>query len=183
MKFETRYDGQKGTDWVLIAPRGEAMASTQTWHRVEKVRPPTDWDDRRKDSDTFRDMEAKWSVIGPAYDAFLANTEIPLNGIPLAGWSGVTPEQADVLRGIGYKTVEDVADMGESAASKLPWPGGSKLMQLAKSYLDGRDKAQVSEDLARANERIAAMEEMLAEQTKPKRGRPKKEPVEQGEAA
>eukprot|EP00918_Siedleckia_nematoides_P049955 GHVU01109361.1.p1 GENE.GHVU01109361.1~~GHVU01109361.1.p1 ORF type:complete len:188 (+),score=29.07 GHVU01109361.1:715-1278(+) len=181
VKFETKYKGSKAVDWVMIAPVGEAFERTKTWHQVEKLRPPKSWDDDRKDSPTYRDMEAKWTIIGPAYDAWKDGLELPEDGTPLAAWSGITADQAEYFKRMGIKTVEAIRDMSESGYSKLPFPSANKLPKLAGDFLAGRDGADLAQKLADAEERMAAMEEMLKAQTR-KPGRPRKE-VSNEEAA
>ncbi len=176
--FKTVYKGDKEQDWVLVAPVGEAFERTKTWHRVDKIRPPEDWDENRKSSLTYIDMAEKWKVIGPAYDAWKQGQAIPVDGTPLAAWSGVTAEKAEVLKQMGIYTVEQERDMSETAYAKLPFPNARDLPKLAGEFLSGKDKASLAEENARMKERMEAMETMLEEMSKgtPKRGpgRPKK---------
>lgn len=178
LEFKTEYaPGKDGVDLVLLAPKGEGHLKTQTWKRVKTLIPPENVDDATKASATYQDMAAKWYVIGPAYDAWKAGNELPETGTPLAAWSGVTNDMARALVAMGIKTVEDVRDMGDGAISKLAFPNARKLPELAGKFLEGKDLAQRDAENADLKERLAAMEEMLAETLeKPKRGRPKKEP-------
>lgn len=183
LEFKTDYRlGKEPVDKVLIAPKGEGHLKTQTWHRVAKLRPPEDADENTRDSLSYRDMEAKWSVIGPAYEAWKKGAEIPENGTPLAAWPGVTADMARVFVSMGIRTVEDVRDMGDGAISKLPFPNARKMPDLARKWLEGTDAAAKDAENAELRERIAAMEEMLSERAeeKPKRGpgRPKKTETE-----
>jgi hypothetical protein len=144
--------------------------------RIKDIRPPE-----------FPDMEnlshvamvARWATIGPAYDAWKVGNAVPDGGTPLAAWAGVTPDQVQFLIRMGIRTVDDVRDMPESAAVKLPWPNARQLSKLAGDYLSGRDTADKDRVIADMAERMAAMEEMLNAQaaTVEKRGpgRPKKE--------
>ena len=179
LEFKTLYEvGKEPVDMVLVAPKGEGHQKTQTWHRVSKLRPPAGVDDSTRDSLSYQDMEAKWSVIGPAYEAWKDGNELPESGTPLAAWSGVNTEMATALRAMGFKTVEDVRDMGDGAISKLPFPNARKLPELAGKWLDGADSAAKDVENAELKERLAALEELLAETTKPKRGRPPKQTEE-----
>lgn len=123
------------------------------------------------------DIVERWKVIGPAYDAYKAGLDTPDTGTPLAAWSGVTADQAGLLKRLGLRTVEDVAAMSESTAVKLPFPNARKLAGLAQSFLDGKSKADADAMIADMREKMLAMEEMLAEQIAEKRkpGRPRKE--------
>lgn len=168
VEFKTEYGaGDKSQDMVLLAPAGEGHMKTQTWHRVKNLKPPETMDDRKRNADTHVAMTARWSVIEPALQAWKSGTEIPENGTPLASWSGVSPDQAVLLRGMAIRTVEDVRDMSESAFTKLPFPNARKLPQLARDFLEGADSASKDSKIADLEERMAAMAEMLEAQTAP----------------
>lgn len=173
-KFKTEYPNGRETEWVEIAPIGENFDRCRTWHRIKDVKPPAHLD---RDNSSAQAMLARWDVIGPAYEAWRAGMDIPEGGTALAAWSGVTPEQAEVLVKMGIKTVEDVAAMTEGAVKRLPWPSASKTPALAKAFLDSRTGSAQAEEMALMREKMAAMEEMLAEQAEAKRGpgRPRKE--------
>lgn len=188
VKFETKYESGKAVDMVLIAPLGEAFERTKTWHQVSKLVPPKDPSREVREADTFVAMSARWEIIGPAYDAWKAGMEIPEGGTPLAAWAGVTAEQAEVLRALGIRSVEDVRDMTDGTISRLPFPNGRQMPKLARDFLDGADAAKKDAENSELKERIAAMEEMLAEAmaAKPAKrgpGRPRKEEAKDEEAA
>lgn len=176
MQFETRYEGDKPQDWVLLAPVGENVTLVQTWRRVSKLIPKAR-SERDKQSDKYKSMQARWDIVGPAYEAWKAGNELPENGTPLAAWAGVTPEQAKVLKQYGINTVELVTSMTDATIAKLRWPGARKLPELAKEWLESKDKVDTTRKLQAAEDRIKAMEEMLAEAQKGKRGpgRPRKD--------
>ena len=167
VEFKQDFVNGKQVDMVLIAPSGEAHMKTQTWHRVSKLRPSGKVGDTQRNSDTFIAMEARWSVIEPAYQAWKSGSELPETGTPLAAWAGVTKEQADLLKSMAIRTVEDVCTMDENTFTKLPFPNGRKLPQLAKEFLEGADAAAKDKRIAEMEERMAAMTEMLEAQTKP----------------
>lgn len=177
--FKTEYrTGKPPVDWVEIAPSGPGFERTRTWHRVEKLRPPEEWGESEKQSLTYRVMVERWGIIGPAYDAWKQGTEIPENGTPLEAWSGVTSDQAKFLKAMGIRTVEDVRDINDAALGQLRFPNARKLPGLARDYLEGADSAAKDATIAEMRERMAAMESMLEEQAKPRRGRPPKDKSE-----
>lgn len=187
VEFKTHYRaGKDPVDMVLVAPIGAAFEKTRTWHRVQKLNPHRVPEGKRE-NDSYKDMVAKWSVIGPAYDAWKEGSEIPDNGTPLEAWAGVTPEQVKFLKAMAIRTVEDVRDMGDRALEALRWPDARKLPKLAKEYLEGAGIAEKDAKIAEMEERMAAMQALLEEQMKaedkPKRGRPKKAEMQEGEAA
>lgn len=177
LEFKTEYKNGKETDWVLVAPPGEAFERVHTWHRVKDVMPPSEVDDTRRNSEGYQVMQARWAIIGPKYDAWKRNEALPEDGTPLAAWAGVSPEQVQVLKRMGITTVEGVRDMSESAIVKLPFPNARKLPSLAGNFLASRGDAEKDQKIAEMAERMAIMEEMLAAQMPEKRGpgRPRKQ--------
>lgn len=175
--FKTEYKGDRGTDWVEIAPAGESFERTHTWHRIADLTPRGEVDEARKSSLSYRASVARWNLIKPAYDAFRAGQDIPIDGTPLAAWAGVSPEQAALLRTMGIKTVEGVRDMGEGATARLPFPNARKLPQLAASFLSSVGEAAKDAELSEMRERMAALEAALADGGSEKRGpgRPRKQ--------
>lgn len=157
VEFKTRYKGDKAVDYVLIAPKGESFSKSQTWHAVETLRP------NGGVGEMADLMKARWSVIEPAYEAWRKGEEVPEDGTPLAAWSGASAEQAAFMRGMGIRTVEDVANMTDGTISKLPFPNKREFPRMAQAYLESRKDADLASKLADAEARMAAMEEMLLE--------------------
>lgn len=181
--FFTKYRKNKGTgemtgvDYVRFSP-AQALNAQITEERVNALRP--------KDTDDFEEeggqpnraakrvyMDALWSVIGPAYDAWKLGHEIPATGMPLAAWAGVTKEQADVLRKIGLNTVEELSTLEDSKLTRLPMPNAREVRDLARKYLSTGDDTQMAErmsEVEKANaelrEQLAAAMELLEEHTK-----------------
>ena len=175
VEFRTQYrNGRDPYDEVCLAPPGEGFLKTQTWHRVNSLIPKKNLNDSEKDSLHHQAMLGRWAVVGPAYEAWKQGVDLPEEGTPLAAWAGVTPEMASAFRNMGLKTVEDVRDHPEQVA-KLNLPNARQISETAGAYLEGQDSAAKDEKIANLAEQVAAMEEMLAEATTPKRGRPKKE--------
>lgn len=175
VEFKTEYrTGRDPVDWVLVAPAGPAYEKTRTWHPVSKIRPPEHPEQTLLESASYQDMAAKWSVIGPAYEAWKAGQEVPVDGTPLDAWSGVTKEQAKFLKAMSIRTVEEVRDMGDAAISQLRFPNARQLPKLAKEYLEGADGAAKDAKIAELEERMQAMAEMLEQQAKRGPGRPRK---------
>lgn len=182
LDFKTEYrTGKEPIDWVLVAPLGAEFEKTQTWHRVSKIMPPDTDDESIKASATYQDMAKKWSIIGPAYEAWKNGQDLPDDGTPLSAWSGVTVDQARFMKSVGIRTVEEVRDMGEATIEKLRFPNARKLPELAKSWLEGERVAEKDAKILEMEAKIAAMTEMLEESMaadKPKRGRPAKKEAE-----
>jgi hypothetical protein len=174
VEFKTDYPaGRDPVDMVLIAPIGAAFERQQTWHRVKDVELRETDDEMVRSSQKYQDLAAKWSIIGPAYEAWKAGNEMPETGTPLDAWSGVTAEQAKFLKAMGIKTVEAVRDMGDRAVEACRWPNARKMPELAAKWLEGDGEAKKAAKIADLEEQIAIMREMLEEKRGP--GRPKKQ--------
>ena len=175
--FKTEYRADRATDWVEIAPAGEAFERTRTWHRIKDIQLPENVDFDRQEGISYKVQKARWDVIGPKYEAWKRNEALPENGTPLAAWAGVSPEQAEHLKRMGISTVEAVSTMNEGAIARLPFPNAAKLPNLAADWLSSKGEAAKDAELADMRERMAMMEEMLAAQAAEKRGpgRPRKQ--------
>lgn len=179
LKFETRYPANRDAqDFVLLAPVGEATDKSQTWFNIKSIRPrPQDIEAAENGGLSQRAMIARWEIVGPAYEAWKAGNEIPETGTPLGAWAALDAMQVEAMKRRGIRTVEEAAEMNDDTVTALGIPNARKLPALAKSWLSGRGDAKLADELATAQERMAAMEEMIAEmqRDKPKRGRPPKE--------
>jgi hypothetical protein len=115
-------------------------------------------------------MNAIWSVIGPAYEAWKQGMEIPENGTALGIWNALSPEDIEAFRAAGIKTVEEVRDLTENQAAKVRIPNARAMRHMAKLFLDNMGASAAAEREAQKDaiiadmaERMAAMEEMLKE--------------------
>ena len=181
--FKTEYRADRATDWVEIAPSGEAFERTRTWHRIKDIQPPESVDFDRQEGISYKVQTARWNVIGPKYQAWKAGQDIPADGTPLAAWAGVSPEQAEHLKRMGIATVEAVSTMNEGAIARLPFPNAAKLPKLAAEWLSSKGEAAKDAMIADMAERMALMEEMLAAQADQPEKRGPGRPRKQEEAA
>lgn len=151
-------------DWVTYAPSHSPMNS-RTSDRIRSI-DPSFFEVNENNDDSGRKLELmryRWSLIAPAYEAWKAGREIPVNGTPLAIWPGVMPEVADVLRAAAIKTVEQVRDMTEKQIEQIRLPNLRELKTSAGIFLANSGVAQQAEREAKKDEQIAAMMEMIAE--------------------
>lgn len=181
INFKTTYKGDAPTHWVMLAPSVAESDKCATWHRVEKLRPYETTDDSVMGSPSYQAMSARWEIIEPKLTAYLQGAEIPEDGTPLGAWGGLTSEQADVFRGFKIRTVEEVAALRDTDIQRIPLPNARKLKGLATAFLENKDASAAQAELADMRAQMAAMQEALEAQNKPKRGRPPKS--EQDEAA
>lgn len=132
----------------------------------------------------------RWNYIRPRYEAWKNNQQVPENGTPLAAWNGITPEQADVFKSRGIRTVEDIATMTDGLVVSFPFPNMRAVREQAKRFIESADQVRVAASLAQKDEEISNLKEMISELAermsaaeKPKRGRPKKSEEAQEEEA
>lgn len=128
-----------------------------------------------------------WEAIGPAYERWSKGQAEPVDGMPLAAWSGVNKAQVERLRLLGILTVEHAAEMNGNTMQAYGM-GAVSIKTRAQGFLASRPQAQMIEDSQRKDEQIKAMGEQIAELTKlvnelnanrepeaPRRGRPPKQ--------
>lgn len=174
VQFKTEYKGGKAVDMVLLAPKGEGFERTKTWHRIASLRPKDGGDPNDL---SYRVQKGRWDeVIGPAYEAWKSNQEVPENGVPLAAWPALDGPQVEILRKMGLRTIEDVAALGDADVKALPWPDANKLPQMAAKWIEGQSLADKERENDELRQRLAALEASMAEKTKRGPGRPRKEP-------
>lgn len=125
------------------------------------------------------------------YAEWKKGNELPREGTPTRTWPAVTKEQGVRLIAMGYTTIEDVAQIPDSALGQVG-PDGRYLRDLSRSWInDSKDKGINARALADANakieqqgQRIESLQQQVAVlqaqlQEPPKRGpgRPKKESI------
>ena len=169
------------------AMRENGEPTHSTWERISRIMPP-EVIENDEGGLKLAALRSQWAQIEPAYAAWKSGHEIPETGTPLGAWPAIDNAQAEALKGVGIKTIEDVANATENLLAKPPLPHMRELQRQAKTFLEGADKAAQAAEIAALKEQNAAMLEMLAEQKqeqdKPRRGRPPKaKSDEQGEAA
>lgn len=166
-------------DWVSWVPL-HAPQSMGNSERVDRLNPNNlKYRDGSDDSELSgmkqQHMTAIWADIEPAYLAWKEGREIPLNGTPLAAWPGITPEQAEIFRLAGVRSVEQVRDMADGMRQKVRMPNTRELQELAKLFLENTGVAAAAEreaakdrQIADMAERMEAMEALLKDAMTPK---------------
>lgn len=178
-KYKKDADGNlTPVDWVSWVPVN-APQSIGNSERVDRLNPdniklPEGAEDSAHAGEKMAYMRMIWAEIEPAYKAWKEGREVPLNGTPLAAWPGITPEQAEIFRMAGIRTVEGVRDMTEGLRSKVRLPNTREMQELAKTFLENSDAAKAAEreaekdrKIAEMQERMEAMEALLNERTQP----------------
>jgi hypothetical protein len=160
--------------WVSYSPSHSPL-NTVNCERIRVMTPDPERMGEDQDGEKLRFMSHRWAQIEPAFIAFKEGREIPINGTPLSVWSGITPEQAEVLRQSSLRTVEEVRDLTDSQLERVRLPSMRDLRQQAKLFLDNMVVAEASareqekdKIIEAMSERMAAMEALLEERTAPK---------------
>lgn len=101
------------------------------------------------------------------YEAFKSGLEQSVVGTPLAQWPGITRAQVEELRYFKVSTVEQLADMPDTAAQNFA--GLVALRQAAKVYLERAAGSAVDTKLqaalAEKDNQIAALSDALTKMT------------------
>lgn len=175
--FKTDAKGRRimeniAVDWCTFAPAHSPL-NTSTSERIKHMEP-TEEILAGEEGEKTRFMVARWSQIEPAYEAWKAGQEIPLNGTPLALWAGINSAQADVFRQCGIRTVEEVRDLTDSQLDKVRLPNMRDLRKTAAIFLQNNIKAEIAQreidrdqKVADLEERLAAAMDLLEEKTSP----------------
>lgn len=164
IKFWTKYETRNGTmhpvDMVEYCAPGQAHRSTTTApvSHLSRVRPVIDSDDI-----AGKFAQLRWQAIQPAYEAWKAGHEVPANGIPIAAWPGITPEQAEVFRTMGLRTVEEIAEASDSVMGRVQMPGARDIQANAKRFLEAQDSQRTAASLAEKDRQISTLNEQLEE--------------------
>jgi hypothetical protein len=135
------------------------------------------------DNPAVRMAHERWNAIKPAYDAWKHGQQLPDVGTPLAAWPGVSSEQAEALKIMGIRSVEEFVEASDGIINAVPFPGARELKLAAAQFLKSADRQAITNDLAKKDEELALLREQLEEmrqivlesQGEPKRrGRPAK---------
>lgn len=171
----------RARDMVEYGPIGQA-GRTQICERIDILSTPQKVAGQNP---AVQAAQVLWNFIKPRYEAWKSSQDLPETGTPLAAWNHLTPQQAEILRVNGIRSVEDVSLLSDVHFNRIPIPNLRSIVEAAKKFLDHKDinrfdaQMQAKDDqLAAANSRIDEMAAMMAKlmedrETEPKRrGRP-----------
>lgn len=164
IKFWTEYKrtagGLQPVDKVEYCAVGMASRSTTVARIADlrRIRENPDPDDVASNIAKMR-----WEFIEKHYSAWKAGQATPEHGIPLAAWPGITPEQADVLRTAGLRSVEDIATASDGIINRISLPGIRDIQSNAKRFLEAQDGVRTADALAKKDAEISSLQEQLEE--------------------
>jgi hypothetical protein len=121
-----------------------------------------------------------WSVLEPYYTAWKRNEEMPVNGVPIDALPFISKQLAKVLKSAHILSAEDFVATPESLLHKLGIPGILGFKAKCDTFLKAKaNEAVIVAQMAAKDERIAFMEQQMAELTEAVKqlsaGRPKRE--------
>lgn len=166
-RFWTNYvpkedgSGMRPVDMVAYAPVGrhDRSVTTATVSSLSKLHP----EHMAADNPAIGMAWARWRAIEPAYRAWKEGQEVPLHGTPLGAWPGISPEQANALRLMGIRTVEEFAEASDGIIGKCHFPSARALQQTAKAWLSGADKSKAAAAMANLESENAALKDTAEE--------------------
>ena len=97
------------------------------------------------------------------YRAFKEGLEAPLEGYPLTEYSALTASKVAELRHLKIKTVEQLAELTDTAISRLGM-GGREMVKKAKAFLEVSTDAAAAQKYVVENERLSNEIDLLKEQ-------------------
>jgi hypothetical protein len=104
-----------------------------------------------------------WPSIERSYEAWLKGQEEPVSGTALSAWPGVHTAQADRLKLMHIRTVEDVAAMTDADLDKIGM-GARALRDKARAFIQAKQgEAQIAAALSERDATIAAQSAELEE--------------------
>jgi hypothetical protein len=146
-----------GIDWVEYGPIG-SLDRSLTRERVSRLRdclPPG------KDNPAVVMAHSRWDAVRPSYERWKSGQEMPVSGTPLAAWNALNPEQADVLKSRGVRTVEDIAQLTDAHIERIPVRGLRDLIRQAQLFVDSADRTRFAHSLEKKDQEIAALNGQL----------------------
>jgi hypothetical protein len=194
-RFFTKYDDdpknpgkQRALDMVEYGPLGSGDR-TKCVARIDML---SRIDTKAGVNPATQQAKMTWDFIKPHYEAWKNNQALPDTGTPLAAWNHLTPEQAEVLRVHGIRSVEDVSMLTDTHIQRIPIPSMRTVIEAAKRFLTALDANRASSTINAIEEsnktlmqqnadlvqRVNELAEMVAAGRR-KPGRPRKVAEEQ----
>lgn len=154
IEYEPQEDGsQKAIEWVRWVKKGMQTPATC----VEKC-------SRLFKPNKNGQLIPEAVVLKPYYDSWKAGQSAPINGTPLEAWPGATPQLVKALSPANIRSIEDLAEMEDSAISRLAIPGLRDKQKQARAYLEAqKTTAVVSGEVLKLRDRNESLEREVKE--------------------
>ncbi|HXF89592.1 MAG TPA: hypothetical protein VNK48_14650 [Xanthobacteraceae bacterium] len=160
-KYITKPDGTLvAEDWVEYGPLGAVDKTCNEAPVAALAKIDTNADPANP---AYQMALGRWLTIKPLYEAWKTGQEAPVDGVPLAAWPGVSSEQVELLRGMGFRTVEEIAEASDGLTARIPLPNAREIQANARRFLAARDQAKVAAKLGEKDREIAELKDQLDE--------------------
>jgi hypothetical protein len=87
------------------------------------------------------------------YEAFKAGMTISAEGTPLEEWPRLKRGQVLEMKHLGFRTVEDIAKMGDLEVQRIGM-GGMELRNLARAFIDTAEETRLTNQLMAENTKL-----------------------------
>ena len=147
---------------IVILKRRDASVTGQDEipMYVEDLMPP-DREPRRGRNQGLLLQSEIWGIVKPAYDAFVKGHETPEAGTPLGAFPHLNAASVTLLREMGYRSVEEIAEMSSEAAAKLPLVDGRSVPKIARAFLENKTSSDRDRRIHTLEETIASLQAEL----------------------
>lgn len=143
----------RARDMVEYGPIGAAGRS----HTVERIDILSKVNKHAGANPAIQAAAALWNFIGPRYEAWKNNQDLPTEGTPLAAWNHLTQAQAEILRMNGVRSVEDISVLTDAHFNRIPIAGLRTITEAAKKYLQHKDVNKLAAQMDAKDETIKAL--------------------------
>lgn len=153
--YETASDGVtlKPVDWVRWVKKGMQNPATCT-EKISRLSKPN------KNGQHV----PEWIVIEPYYKYWKKGETAPVNGTPLSAWPGATPQLVKALTPANIRSIEDLAELEDSAITRLAIPNLRDKQKQARAFLEAqKTTAMVSGEVVKLRDENAALRNDVAE--------------------
>lgn len=147
----------RGVDWVAYGPMGkkDMTVSITRISQLNRLQPLAG-----SNNPAVQMAHERWALIEKHYNAWKLGQEVPLEGTPLAAWNAISPEEAEVFKVHGIRTVEEIALLTETHVTRIGLPKMSDRIRAAKNFLDAAEQHRLA---SRLNEKDGEVEQLRAE--------------------
>lgn len=151
--------------WVDYEPQPDGSQKAVEWVRWVKKGMTNPYSKNEKIARYLKNPQhPEWTVIEPHYKAWKAGQSAPIAGTPLAAWPGATPWLVKALTPCNIRSIEDLAEMEDSAIQRLAIPGLREKQRQARTYLEAqKTTAKVSGEIGKLRDENEALRRDLLE--------------------
>lgn len=160
VRFEIEQQEDKKATKVrgVYVPKDVVMVTITPPGSVNNFKEPVEsWKVRLEDEVRMGYTPPQWrDEYIKQLEAFMNGQEMPVNGIPIKGWSAISPAQQKMLLDRNVLTVEALAVANDDLIRAIGM-GGVMLKQRAESWLKAADRGKVVAEMTEAKQENAQL--------------------------